>query len=68
MPNSFKLNLVQRPRRLRRTAELRALVEETVLRPADLIAPLFVIDGKGRPEPIESMPGVFRYGLLDLVK
>jgi porphobilinogen synthase len=68
MSNSFKLNLVQRPRRLRRTAELRALVEETVLRPADLIAPLFVIDGKGRPEPIGSMPGVYRYTIPDLVK
>ena len=68
MSNSFKLNLVQRPRRLRRTAELRALVEETVLRPADFIAPVFVIDGKGRPEPIESMPGVFRLNIADLVK
>ncbi len=68
MPNTFKLNLVQRPRRLRRTPGLRALVEDTVLRPQDLIAPLFVIDGKGRPEPIPSMPGVFRFTVADLVK
>jgi porphobilinogen synthase len=68
MSNSFKLNLVQRPRRLRRTAELRELVEETVLRPADFIAPVFVIDGKGRPEAIESMPGVFRLNVEDLIK
>jgi porphobilinogen synthase len=68
MANSFKLNLVQRPRRLRRTAGLRALVEDTVLRPADLIAPLFVVDGKGRPEPVASMPGVFRLSIADLVK
>ncbi len=68
MPNSFKLNLVHRPRRLRRTPELRALVEETALRPADLIAPLFVIDGKGGPEPIESMPGVSRLTIAGLVK
>ena len=68
MHNSFKLNLVQRPRRLRRTAELRALVEDTVLRPSNLIAPLFVIDGKGRPEPIASMPGVFRLNIADLAK
>jgi len=68
MSNSFKLNLVQRPRRLRRTAELRELVEETVLRPADFIAPVFVIDGKGRPEPIESMPGVFRLNVEDLIR
>jgi porphobilinogen synthase len=68
MPNTFKLNLVHRPRRLRRTPGLRALVEDTVLRPEDLIAPLFVIDGKGRPEPIASMPGVYRLNLADLVK
>jgi porphobilinogen synthase len=68
MPNSFKLNLVQRPRRLRRTAGLRALVEEVSLRPEDLIAPLFVIDGEGRPEPIDSMPGVSRLNIADLVK
>jgi porphobilinogen synthase len=68
MANSFKLNLVQRPRRLRRTAGLRALVEDTVLRPADLIAPLFVVDGKGRPEAVASMPGVFRLNIADLAK
>jgi porphobilinogen synthase len=68
MPNPFKLNLVHRPRRLRRTAALRALVEDTVLRPKDLIAPLFVVDGKGRPEPVASMPGVFRLSIADLVK
>ncbi|HXA81428.1 MAG TPA: porphobilinogen synthase, partial [Opitutaceae bacterium] len=60
MPENFKLDLTQRPRRLRRTASLRALVEGTVLRPQNFIAPLFVVDGKGRPEPIVSMPGVFR--------
>jgi porphobilinogen synthase len=68
MPNSFKLNLLNRPRRLRRTAGLRALVEDTVLRPENLIAPLFVVDGKGRPEPVPSMPGVFRLSIPDLVK
>src|ERR1700690_3982459 len=68
MANSFKLNLVHRPRRLRRTAGLRALVEDTVLRPADLVAPLFVVDGKGRPEPIASMPGVSRLCIRDLVR
>jgi porphobilinogen synthase len=68
MPDPFKLDLTQRPRRLRRTASLRAMVEETVLRPADFIAPLFVIEGNGKPEPIASMPGVFRFNLADLVK
>jgi porphobilinogen synthase len=68
MPNPFKLNLVQRPRRLRRTPGLRALVEDTVLSPSDLVAPLFVIDGKGRPEAIASMPGVSRLSIADLVR
>jgi porphobilinogen synthase len=68
MPKPAKLELAQRPRRLRRAPSRRALVEETVVRAADLIAPLFVVDGKGRPEPIGSMPGVFRLSIPDLVK
>lgn len=68
MAKTFKLDLLRRPRRLRRTASRRALVEETVLRPADLIAPLFVVDGKGKPESIASMPGVYRLNLADLVR
>ena len=68
MSTPFKLDLPHRPRRLRRTASLRALVEETVLRPQDLIAPLFVVEGKGAPEAVASMPGVCRFNLIDLVK
>ena len=68
MPNHFKLDLIHRPRRLRQKESLRSLVRETVLRPADFIAPLFVVDGKGAPERISSMPGVYRYSVADLVK
>ncbi|HTX65304.1 MAG TPA: porphobilinogen synthase [Opitutaceae bacterium] len=68
MSEPFKLDLTHRPRRLRRTAGLRALAEETVLRPQDFIAPLFVIDGDGVPEAVPSMPGVCRLNLADLVK
>lgn len=68
MKPSPALPLVQRPRRLRRTASRRLMVEETVLRPADFIAPLFVVEGKGAPEEIRSMPGVFRLNISDLVK
>ncbi len=63
-----KLDLVRRPRRLRRTAALRSLVEETQLHVEDLIAPLFVVDGKAAPEEVGSMPGVFRLNIADLVK
>lgn len=68
MSTPFKLELTQRPRRLRRTVSLRALVEETILRPADFIAPLFVVEGKAAPESIASMPGVLRLNINDLVK
>ncbi len=49
-----------RLRRTRRSASLRALVAETVLSPADLIYPVFVLDGEGRTENVESMPGIER--------
>jgi len=49
-----------RPRRLRQAPWVRAMVAENVLTPADLIWPCFVIDGEGRTEPVESMPGVDR--------
>jgi porphobilinogen synthase len=52
--------LVIRPRRLRRTAALRALVQETRLEPGMLVAPIFVRPGSGVREPIASMPGVAR--------
>jgi porphobilinogen synthase len=49
-----------RPRRLRRTPALRALVRETRLHPSMLVAPLFVRSGSGVREPVASMPGVER--------
>ncbi len=68
MATPFQLNLPIRPRRLRRTPAVRALVEETGIRPADFIAPLFVVDGDGAPEPVGSMPGVERLCVRDLVR
>jgi porphobilinogen synthase len=50
----------QRPRRLRHSPALRALVRETRLQPQMLVAPLFVRPGVGVREPIDSMPGVAR--------
>jgi porphobilinogen synthase len=49
-----------RPRRLRRDAFSRAMVREHTLTPADLILPVFVLDGSGRVEDVSSMPGVQR--------
>jgi porphobilinogen synthase len=55
-----------RPRRLRRNAAIRQLVREHAVSAADLIQPLFVIDGTGAPEDIPSMPGQRRRNIDDL--
>jgi porphobilinogen synthase len=59
-PTDPSAALPLRPRRLRRTPALRALVRETRLHPSMLVAPLFVRPGAGLREPIESMPGQAR--------
>lgn len=48
---------IDRPRRLRKTETLRRLVRETVLTPADLIQPLFVVPGSNIKHEISSLPG-----------
>ena len=58
---------VQRPRRLRQTPALRALVAQTRLHPADLVLPVFVREGASQPQPIASMPGVVQHCLDSLV-
>jgi porphobilinogen synthase len=58
----------QRPRRLRRTAALRALVRETSIDVGDLIAPLFVKQGITDPAGIRSMPGQFQHTVESLRK
>jgi porphobilinogen synthase len=57
-----------RPRRLRRDEFSRRLVRETVLTAADLIQPLFVLEGNDRTEPVASMPGIERMSLDWLLK
>ena len=49
-----------RLRRNRRDAWSRRLVAETRLRAADLIWPVFILDGRNRREPVSSMPGIER--------
>ena len=48
-----------RMRRMRRDEFSRRLMRETELGSADLIYPVFVLEGKGRREPVASMPGIF---------
>ena len=55
-----------RMRRLRRSAELRAMVREVELNPRDFCYPLFVVPGADRREPIGALPGQFRLSLDQL--
>jgi porphobilinogen synthase len=57
-----------RLRRLRHHPRLREMVAETILRPSDLIAPLFVREGIDSPQPIASLPGVAQHSVESLVK
>lgn len=63
-PNQYPL---VRPRRLRATSGVRAMVSETQLSVADLIYPMFVLEGEGQIEAITSMPDVYRYSIDTLL-
>ena len=60
--------MIERPRRLRQSAAMRALVTETRLHPRDLVLPAFVAEGATEPRPISSMPGVVQHTLDTLVE
>ena len=62
------MELTHRPRRLRRSESVRSLVRETALCADDLILPLFVTEGEQQRQPIESMPGQFRFSVDELVR
>ncbi len=55
-----------RPRRMRRNNTLRAMIRETRLSPSQMIYPLFVMPGRGKREPVPSMPGVYRISVDQL--
>lgn len=59
---------LHRPRRLRASPAVRALVRETTLSPADLIWPLFLADAEADAVSIPSMPGVSRRTLAGAVE
>ena len=57
------MDLIQRPRRLRGSENLRKMVRETRMDKSSLIYPLFVKEGTGIEEEIPSMEGQFRYSV-----
>lgn len=54
---------MQRFRRLRKNETIRSMMRETRLHPADLIYPIFVIEGENIKNPVDSMPGVYQYSI-----
>ena len=62
------LDLVRRPRRLRRSAAIRGLVRETRVSPEMFVYPLFVCPGEEQRREVASMPGVFQLSVDEAVK
>ena len=62
------MELLFRPRRLRRREPLRRMVRETHLNPEDFIYPMFAVPGKGVRQAVDSMPGVARLSVDLLVE
>ena len=60
--------MIHRPRRLRRTDAIRALVRETRLAPENFVLPLFVCPGTGVRREISSMPGVCNLSIDETTK
>jgi len=60
--------MLRRPRRNRKSAVIRDLVQETHLTAANLIFPLFIMDGENVKSEVSSMPGIFRYSIDNLLR
>lgn len=57
------VELTRRPRRNRKSAAIRELVQETRLHPSHFVSPLFLVDGENKKQEIKGMPGVFRLSI-----
>lgn len=60
--------MLQRPRRNRKSEVIRQMVQETHLSAANLIFPLFIIDGENQKSEVSSMPGIYRYSIDNLLR
>ena len=57
------MHLIRRNRILRQSPTIRTMVAETILRPSDFIAPLFIVEGTGIKEEISSLQGYYRMSI-----
>lgn len=60
--------MLQRPRRNRKSEVIRQMVQETHVSAANLIFPLFIVDGKNHKSEVSSMPGIYRYSIDNLLR
>lgn len=61
------VDLTYRPRRLRTSPAMRALVRETTLQTEDMIYPIFVVPGEGVKDPIPSLIGQYHVSVDEAV-
>ncbi|WP_129596170.1 porphobilinogen synthase [Anaerophilus nitritogenes] len=61
------MDFIHRPRRLRTNKAIRSLVRETILNVDDFIYPLFVVEGEGIKEEIESLKNNYHFS-IDMLK
>ncbi len=59
---------MQRPRRNRKSEVIRQMVQETHVSAANLIFPLFIIDGNNQKSEVASMPGIYRHSIDNLLR
>ncbi|RYY37448.1 MAG: porphobilinogen synthase [Sphingobacteriaceae bacterium] len=60
--------MLQRPRRNRKSEVIRQMVQETHVSAANLIFPLFIVEGDNQKTEVSSMPGIFRYSIDNLLR
>jgi porphobilinogen synthase len=60
--------MLQRPRRNRKSEAIRQMVQETHIGAANLIFPLFIIEGNNQQTEVASMPGIYRYSIDNLLR
>jgi len=60
--------LQQRPRRNRKSAVIRDMVQETQVTASNLIFPLFIVEGNNQKTEVSSMPGIYRFSIDNLLR
>jgi porphobilinogen synthase len=60
--------MLQRPRRNRKSEVIRQMVQETHVSAANLIFPLFIVEGEKQKVEVASMPGIYRLSIDNLLR